>query len=417
MFRSRKTRRRDRSNSIHSRRLGVELMENRMMLSATGTENAEPVLDTTQFHVIPLYAWNASDATLTPQASDGGFIQYRFEPAHPDLEQNIGNVAFNQNATSDAIFDSQLFGVAGKDINVRSAWQLNTAFDSEGLQPAVIVSQTNGGVGGPLAPDLKPVVLGPPPGVSEGGSIPIHAIFADFRKDSQLASGVKAVASPTIESSIESLTAARQLSTPDNALPGEWARAMVFEIAGGEPTASDLHSLSGQGAKTSDSDNTLGHAEPLSAVHDPHENLNLASVRHTVVRPDGASAGEMTQSQAEQQSRQLAAVVMQLLDSTKLAAGFSAPLSASQFSAGNLLITKNPDHMAFASAAVFDQLGQENAAMIESSVEGKSWLRSIGTSPLLMVLALERIAALNSRRAARESRIAAAKKPLRLRSY
>jgi hypothetical protein len=69
-----------------------------------------------------------------------------------------------------------------------------------------------------------------------------------------------------------------------------------------------------------------------------------------------------------------------------------------------------------AAAHVFDQLGQGNAAVIESSVDGKSWLRSIGTSPLLMVLALERIAALNSRRATRESRIAAAKRSLRLRS-
>jgi len=394
-------------------------MEGRMMLSSSGFDSSPPALDMTQFTFRPLdFNFGVAYANLTTQPIDGGYANsdavFTRYPVTEDGSPVL--TAIEHDGTSVAGI-TQFYGVSGQDVNLIPRWHLDTAHDSNGLQPAVIVSQTNGGVGGPLAPDLKPVVLGPPPGVSEGGSIPIHAIFADFRKDSQLASGVKAVASPTIESSIESLTAARQLSTPDNALPGEWARAMVFEIAGGEPTASDLHSLSGQGAKTSDSDNTLGHAEPLSAVHDPHENLNLASVRHTVVRPDGASAGEMTQSQAEQQSRQLAAVVMQLLDSTKLAAGFSAPLSASQFSAGNLLITKNPDHMAFASAAVFDQLGQENAAMIESSVEGKSWLRSIGTSPLLMVLALERIAALNSRRAARESRIAAAKKPLRLRSY
>jgi hypothetical protein len=61
-------------------------------------------------------------------------------------------------------------------------------------------------------------------------------------------------------------------------------------------------------------------------------------------------------------------------------------------------------------------LGEGNAAVIESTVDGKSWLRSIGTSPLLMVLALERIAALNSRRATRESRIAPAKKPCLSRS-
>jgi hypothetical protein len=407
MFRSRKkNRRRDRSNSSHSRRLDVELMESRMMLSATGFDNAAPVLDTTQFQVIPLrLTWTASDTVLTPPATDGGYIQFGFAQAHPDLSQNAFTGAFNQHVASDAVANSQLFGVAGQDVNVVPAWPLNTANDTDGLQPAVIISQT---YGSGLAPDLKPVVLGPnpsAPGTGEGGSIPIHAIFADFRKDSQLASGVKAVASPAIESSLESLAAARQLPTSDNALAGEWARAMVFEIAGGEPTASDLHSLDGQGGKTSDTDATLQHAEPLSSIHNSQQNLKLASVRHTVAKPaDATSTGELTQAQAEQQSRQLAAVIMQLLDSGKLAAGFSAPLSAGQFSASNLLTTEGLDPTAFAAAAVFDQLGEQNTAVIESSVEGKSWLRSIGTSPLLMVLALERIAALNSRRATRESR-------------
>ena len=209
-----------------------------MMLSATGFESPAPVLDTAQFQIIPLrYVQTASDVTLTPLVTDGGFIQYRFESVQPDLASDVGTLAFNQHGTSVAgIVSQNLFGVAGQDVNVLPPWQLTTAYDSDGLQPAVIVSQTNGSG---LAPDLKPVVLGPnpsAPGAGEGGSIPIHAIFADFRKDSQLASGVKAVATPAVELSIESLASARQLSTPDNAIAGEWARAMVFEIAGGEPS-------------------------------------------------------------------------------------------------------------------------------------------------------------------------------------
>jgi hypothetical protein len=398
-------------------------MEGRMMLSASGIEDM-PV-DLSQYTITPVnISFVAADVTPTTPHLDGGYI-------HPDgLYTNADGtftsyLSFNEpvlvaapdpHGTAVAGI-TRTYGVSGQDVNATSGWQLSSIGDSYGLQPLVIVSQTNSGG---LAPDLKPIVLGPNPSPStpsapEGGAIPIHAIFADFRKDSQLASGVKAVATPAVESSIESLTAARQLPTSDNALPGEWARAAVFEIAGGEPTANDLHSLNGQNAKTSDNDTALKHAEPLSSVRGSHQNLKLANVGHTVARPtDDTSTAEMATAQAEQQSRQVAAVVMQLLDSSQLAAGFSAPLSASQFSACNLLITENSDPAAFAAAAVFDQLGEEHTAVIESSIEGKSWLRSIGTSPLLMMLALERIAALNSRRGARESRIAPTKKPLHL---
>ena len=387
-----------------------------MMLSASGLDVSSPATDMSQFTVTPIEIrfTGSSNSGLTTLASDGGYIN------SDTVITRSHFLGGETNHTDPTPLDySSSDQVIGQGITVASefhndSWQL----DNTGLSAAVILPTNNGG--GIHAADIQPVVLGPGPsmpGVSEGGSIPIHAIFADFHKDSHLASGVRAVASPASESSVESLTSARPLSTPDNAIAGEWARAMVFEIAGGEPTASDLHSLGGGRAKTSDSSETLQHAEPLSSVKTSQQNVKLAAVRHAAGSPtEAASAGEMTQAQAEQQTRQLAAVVTQLMASGKLAAGFSAPVSAAQFSAGNLLVTENPDPAAFASAAVFDQLGEENAVVIESSVEGKSWLRSIGTSPLLMVLALERIAALNSRRAAREARIAAAKKPPRLRS-
>jgi hypothetical protein len=238
------------------------------------------------------------------------------------------------------------------------------------------------------------------PGVSDGGSIPIHAIFADFRKDSHLASGVKTASSTAAETSVDSLASARRASTPDTAVAGEWARAMVFEIAGGEPTASDSHS-------PSDTGETLEHSEPLSSVETPQPNAKLANRNASASPNEGYPVGESAQPQAAQSNGQAAAAMVQPPAGRMLAADSADPASAGQLSA------ENPDVTAFAATAVFDQLGKENAAAIESSFDGKSWLRSIGTSPLLMVLALERIAALNSRRATRESRIAPTTKPLR----
>jgi hypothetical protein len=271
-----------------------------------------------------------------------------------------------------------------------------------GLMPEVIAASPNTG---PLELTSQPVVIGPSPsvpGVSEGGSIPIHAIFADFRKDSQLASGVKAIDSPAGETSVASLASARQHSMPDNAITGEWARAMVFEIAGGEPT-NELHTLSGQPTTTSNSNDSLQQAQPLSSVETPGPNGNLASRHAASQANEAAPRGEAGQLPPAPTDGQVAAIEPQLLGEGNPSTDALAPVN----------IAENPDAKSFAAAAVFDKFGKENSAMIERRIDGKLWLRSIGTSPLLMVLALERIAALNSRRATRESRIAATKQSLR----
>jgi hypothetical protein len=206
----------------------------------------------------------------------------------------------------------------------------------------------------------------------------------------------------------------RRASTSDNAITGEWARAMVFEIAGGEPTASDSHLLDEQPATTSSTDDKLEHSEPVSSIETLQQNERLAS-RQSAGRPNEAFVTDQGQLQAGQSYGQITAVSMKVPRGCHRTAGSATAAQIGQFAADWSAESATPDLTATAAAAVFDQLGEGNATAIESSVDSKSWMRSIGASPLLMVLALERIAALNSRRAARESQIAATKKPLRLR--
>jgi hypothetical protein len=400
-------------------------MEGRMMLSASGLDVAPPALDMSLFTIAPRnISFAAANVTLTTQSSDGGYTfsdgMYTNSDGVFTSYPSIGGVASpvltavsDRHGTSVAGIQ-QLYGVAGQDINLLPPWQFTTSYDSDGLQPAVIVSQANGSG---LAPDLKPIVIGPSPtapGSPEGGSIPIHAIFADFRKDSNLVSGGKSISSPATESTLESLASMRRASTSDNAITGEWARAMVFEIAGGEPTASDSHLLGEQPATTSSTDDKLEHSEPVSSIETLQQNEQLAS-RQSVGRPTNeALVNEQGQLQADQSYGQITAVSTKSPRGGHRTAGSATPAQISQFAADWSAESATPDLTATAAATVFDQLGEGNAAVIESTLDGKSWLRSIGASPLLMVLALERIAALNSRRA-RESRIAAAK-PLRSRS-
>ena len=427
MFRSRQIRRRDRSHRTHARRLGVELMEGRMMLSASGFEASLPGLDMSQvtFRSAQISLAGAHVAFFT-QPTDGGYVNSDAFILSGDTIGGHGTSVAGTISLDYGVARQDLYGVMGQDVNVFSPqpftngagytvslgqavygdqignpqWLTdNLLLSGPGLQPQVIPAWSD--TVAPATNNIQPIVVGPNPtlpSVSEGGSIPIHAIFADFRKDAHLASGVKTAPSPSAETSVDSLSSARRASTTDNAIAGEWARAMVFEIAGGEPTSSDSHSPSDKGE-------TLQHSEPFSSVETP-QNAMLADRHAAMSSNEGPPVGKPVQPQATQLSGQTAAAMAQLA-AGMLAADSSATLGVPQ------LFAESRDVTALAAAVDFDALGEENAAAIISVADGKSWLRSIGTSPLLMVLALERIAALNSRRATRESRIAATKKPLR----
>src|SRR5437764_5714650 len=75
MFRSRKTRRAQKSNRTQSPRLGVELMEGRMMLSGTGFDASLPSLDLTQYTVTPAQIrLGGAPVAMQAQPADGGFV-------------------------------------------------------------------------------------------------------------------------------------------------------------------------------------------------------------------------------------------------------------------------------------------------------------------------------------------------------
>src|SRR5262245_7620452 len=91
MFRSRKVRRRNRSKSTLSRGLVVELMEGRMMLSATGAETPQPVLDLTQFSFWPSkFRLPGAYSVLGAGSTDAGYANVSADTSsvvelwHPD---------------------------------------------------------------------------------------------------------------------------------------------------------------------------------------------------------------------------------------------------------------------------------------------------------------------------------------------
>ncbi len=76
MFRSPATRRRQASASTRRRRLGVELMEGRLMLSVNGPGVPQPEVRLVQdTFAPPLIYWTGAQFTSVTQSNDGGFIQ------------------------------------------------------------------------------------------------------------------------------------------------------------------------------------------------------------------------------------------------------------------------------------------------------------------------------------------------------
>src|SRR4051812_23700302 len=114
MFQSRKNRRRDRSISTRSRRLGVEPMEGRLMLSADGLSLPHYPLSGVNL------TWSTGQstinavptATVIPQPIEGGYI---------NLDSDVVTSQWNILNTGQQIGNPDLqllFGVAGQDMNV-----------------------------------------------------------------------------------------------------------------------------------------------------------------------------------------------------------------------------------------------------------------------------------------------------------
>jgi hypothetical protein len=242
------------------------------------------------------------------------------------------------------------------------------------------------------------------PGSTEGGSIPIHAIFADFRQDGHLASGVKSVSSLLTEASIDLQASAHVTSTSNDAVAGEWARATVFEIAGGEPSA--LTSLGEKSTNTPGNGDPILQSDPLSTIESPHQSTGHRATSSQA----GATDGQVGQQSAQPEDLIAADDAPTNLPDRANPADTSDRRIAPPTFEGSIRLASATNPETAAVEAVFHRLGEDKAVVVESNLHGKSWLHSIGTSPLLIALALERIAALNSRRARREAKVS----PLKL---
>jgi hypothetical protein len=243
----------------------------------------------------------------------------------------------------------------------------------------------------------------------EGGAIPINSILAFVGHTDSWTSGEQLASNSTSHAS-ERLPAIPILGQPARAMDiaGEWARPTMLEMAGGEP-ASIQHAAAPEHEQTLFLEKGGGPLvrRPLSsgAAADAANNSRAArdddaSRRGADTVPSDDSDGANVRSRAASQQPESLIHVSHIADADPQ--NHANALAMAELTNVGDAASKTGAVNASARAEVYDELGASEAAGAEALFNRDSWRDSWKATPLLLILALERIAASNSRRAKRE---------------
>jgi hypothetical protein len=385
-----------------SRRLGIETMEGRTMWSATTIELVPPDFHSAHLTFAIGRLDTAGNQTISlTMPSEGGFIT-NLDTSVLHFNGVFGQTSVDANLSLNDLITRDQFSMNGTSDSVQL---VGSAYDGDGLQPAVITFSDNGG----QQPASQGVIVGPlinQSGQDEGGSIPIHSLLAGLRNDQGLAAAERSFALSPVGKPAGSRYVARLATSSESALSGELGRGIVFEIAGGEPGVSTR--------QTPEVDATLQGDEPLSAIGGKRDEAELTGREHGAAQVVDQTGDIVARERSANEPTLRTAAIADHIDFTDVIASSSPSLPTTAGQGGAVMSAYNSDSelQALASAAAFEQFGEGKMAFVESSTIGNWWERSLAAMPLLVVLAMERIAAHNARRPTSEAPAKVAGKPL-----
>jgi hypothetical protein len=419
----------------------MESMEGRLMLANLASDFMHVDLAPAQFHVVAdKPAFTISGWTFAPLGREGGFIMTPISPEIDAVEINLGfagdaaapqatpaspatpgtptiqypadpiiSDALNTNSINgDAPFTEALNGLGGMSL-----------FENTDIQPAVIT--TIGGMRSSIE-FVGPVAAasyGEKSGSDEGGPISITAVLTAVRpleSTEPLEPGTAHYVVTTSDTSAASRLADASGSA-DRQITGELARAMVFEIAGGEPANT-------RNARPGDK-----HPNAVPQQSGSPEAARPVSYQDGPVSSRGTTAGPVVRSVFARPAALVRHTVggnvvkpalHQAYSGHESAAALlpSLPLSEPGGVVANINEVLPSAEIQPAYASVFEQLGEEAELATDPPATAFSWRTALNATPLLMVLALERIATSNSRRASRQEAFVSTKMSLgRKRSF
>ena len=367
------------------RRLRLEPMEGRLMLSAAGPDFA--TLNMSAAHLTL-----ESTGPLIPldKQSEGGFIIADFSPGAAGVDADgavVGSV----------LFDSMSNVLGTRGILLTNGTNTFSFYDATGaIRPAVIVPN-DGSLETVDTTTVDAVDQSPVP--DEGGTIRIESILATIGS-SDRASRREPMATPLVEkrvggSTIPQTSMVESLSDEENTLTGEWARAVVFEMAGGEPEAVQSTTQHEHG-KTGEVKTRFGRS--FTSTESDQSHAPETSANDVAAGRDGLRQERDGDVRTHAMQESASPPRLDLVHDTSVRV---SPASRSGTATATAIVAATPGTPAdFATDSAleeaFEQLGEHEEA-------GAHWLadysgRSLEAKPLLILLALERIAARNSRR-------------------
>ena len=398
-FNRRRSRSATRCHSQLSRRafrpMRLEPMEGRLMLSANASDSAVAAEYTTLNLHAAQWTLDANDQpAIVASTRDGGFVGTSYSSAGAAFDGNI--VSPDGVPAAAGIVVQSINRAVLSTSGTSDTWSLFDSIDT--IRPVAIVLDRDGEINSAIEQTWAET-MGPRTAREEGGAIQIESILArvgtmEAPRTSEL------VSRASIEVTARQANRAAQSTAPatsaDRAAGGELARAIVFEMAGGEPVARERPEADNR------SEPQAGVEVPLSST-DSHE----TDAARSLARAAGARAENRPTSRDDLVDPDFERLREPIFGvqrnerplrptsdgSTSVAAG------AETLDAGLLMSAGRVTDSVLAEA--FEQLGESEGSTAFSLVDYSR--RALGATPLLLMLALERIAARNSRRAAKHA--------------
>jgi hypothetical protein len=386
-----------------ARRLGVEPMEGRLMLSTSAA-------DFTSSEFLSIRTFLEGHLPKAPVIEIGTLVEVvNFEGGFitPDsvmldsfnISAGRNWLTYRNNLTPSTVItssDSVDFGNVYLDTTAIRGLVIPAADSDGGMTTTIEQSFT-----GSLAAGTNR---------NEGGAIPIEPILAIAGHGPGLEPGQHVVQKATARAG-ESKWLLRTVIdvTEGDKISGEWARPTMLEMAGGEPARPGPPAApQREVTPTLDADDIPRAAQPLSSRAVPGTSaLNVAQHRASnptrstgaTIPTENIAAANQLLSPNSEWSAWLASVSTPAHANSRILSDASN-LTEVLFPANSTGTMSGLDTSAY--AEVYEQLGRSDQTVAQS-LAGDAWRHAWKATPLLMILALERIAASNSRREKPES--------------
>jgi hypothetical protein len=332
----------------------------------------------------------------SPATPDGGYISLRsndvvaqglshLDAVKLDFDYGTLNMAAD---TSQFSISSAALGYEGWD------YDATTNFSGTGLHPAIISAPSESNlassisIGQVIAPAEKST------GRSGGGSIAIPSLLASLQQESLLSNrpSNSRVASARADASLS----ARGANSASSNVSGELARAAVFELI--DSASADSQHIPSELRSTNDA-SFSSEEKSLSAVDEPPTRFDTKTAANGIHRSEVYSAEpSLPRNQADESIQIPTAIDRQSTNGRPAVQAVSANSGNGTETEPNEIADSNQRDR---SAAAFQDLAAAETANLNTPADSNLWSRSRAATPLLLIIALERIAALNSRNSAR----------------